>query len=161
MLVAPTNRRPAVYQSFIGPSHRTIATDSAGILSWTVDSNLMSVFLKIKTELQFFVRSTNIRCLQNSSTDSAVERCGQTDRHNIPLMLRSGLYMSLKGHVGIRVFRHSQCSMGVSVMCPLWKHECKSWSHYVRHNYIYIHTYIHNYSMGSSYVFSFHGLWCL
>lgn len=78
MLVAPTNRRPAVFPSFVSPSHRTRASDSTGILSWAVDNNLMSVFLKIETDLQIFVRTTNIRYLQNSSTGSVVERCGQT-----------------------------------------------------------------------------------
>lgn len=121
MLVAPTNRRPAVYQSFISRSHHTRATDSAGILSWAKDNNPMSVFAKIKTDLQIFVRTTNIRCLQNSSTGPVVERCGRTDRHSIPLTMRSGLYMSLKGHVGLRLFRHFECSMGGICDVPLPK----------------------------------------
>jgi len=149
MLVATTNRRTALYHSFISPSHRIRANDSAPILSWTIENNVMSVFLKIKTDLQIFVRTTNIRCLQNSSTGYVVD----LDRHDIPLTMGSGLYMSLKGHVGVRLFRHFESSMGVFVMCPFRKLEWKSWSHYVRHNYIYVH----KYSMGSIYEFSFHG----
>jgi hypothetical protein len=158
MLLAPTNRIPAVYVRLIIPSHRTRATDSTGSSFWAVDNNLMSVFLKIKTDLQIFVRATVIRCLQNSSTGSAVERCGQTNRHNILLTMWSGLYTSPKRVLSLSVVRNFQCSMGVFVMCPFRNLERKSWSHYILHNYAYI---LHNYSMGITYVFSFHGEWCL